>query len=238
MKQSILIILSAMSLFVYTSCEKIVGEGPVVSQTRNVSNFKSVSISVSGTINYTMSPTYNVEILAQQNILDVMQTNLVGDQLVIKFKDGVRVKDHDNIVINISAPYANGISLSGSAEVKVAGTINTTDCELRVSGSGNITVANLILSNKLYATISGSGNITVNTGTAKEEELQISGSGNIDLANVIAEKAETHISGSGDMHVNLSQILDATISGSGSVFYRGTPQVSTHISGSGRVVPF
>jgi hypothetical protein len=39
------------------------------------------------------------------------------------------------------------------------------------------------------------------------------------------------------MKVNLSKSLDADISGSGSVFYKGNPVISTHISGSGNVKP-
>lgn len=237
MKKSVIILLVALSL-IYTSCEKIDGEGPVVTETRNVSNFKSISVSIPGTVNYKIDPVYKVEISAQQNILDVLQTSLVGDELVLKVKNGVSIKDHENIVVTISAPYANSINLSGSAEFTVLGTLTATDCAVRISGSGNINIPQIAVSNKLNATISGSGDIHISAGTAKEEDLRISGSGNIDFANVAADKATTQISGSGDMWVNLSQQLNATISGSGSVHYRGQPLISTQISGSGKVVPF
>jgi hypothetical protein len=36
--------------------------------------------------------------------------------------------------------------------------------------------------------------------------------------------------------VNVSHDLDVTISGSGSVFYKGNPEIDTHISGSGKIV--
>src|SRR5262245_39221744 len=157
MKNSILIMLSAVSLFIYTSCEKVVGEGPVVTETRNVNNFKEVSVSIGGTVNYKIDPVYKVEVSAQQNILNVLQTNIVGNQLVVKIKDGVRVREAD-ITVNISAPYPDYINLSGSGNFNLQGMLNAA---------------------KLKANISGSGNITAQGGVTQEQDLRISGSGNI-----------------------------------------------------------
>ncbi|HEY6505522.1 MAG TPA: head GIN domain-containing protein [Chitinophagaceae bacterium] len=238
MKNSVIILVAAFSLMIFASCEKVIGEGPIVTETRNVSGFKSVSVSISGKVNYKIDPVYKVEIQAQQNILDILQTNKVGEDLIIKFQDGKRVKEHEDIIVTISAPFANGVNLSGAADFDLTNIVTATNLDLRISGSGNINVFQAAVTDKLTATISGSGNIAVFNGTAKNEKLKISGSGSINLGNVLAEKATTEISGSGDMQVNLSQSLDAKISGSGSVYYRGHPLITTNISGSGKVKPF
>ncbi len=238
MKNVIAILLAAIGMISFTSCEKVTGEGPVVIETRSVSNFKTVSVSISGKVNYKIDPVYKVEIQGQRNILDVLQTNKVGDELVIKFQDGKRIKSHDDIIVTISAPFAESVNLSGSAEFNLTGNVVSDDMRLRISGSGNINVAQVTLSDELNATVSGSGNITVSNGGAKNASLKVSGSGNIRAANVQVEKATAEISGSGDMQVNVSQRLDASISGSGSVRYKGNPIISSHVSGSGRVIPF
>jgi hypothetical protein len=238
MKKTIGGLLAGICLFFLTSCEKVVGEGPVVTQTRSVSNFTRIAVSIPGKVTYTIDPVYKVEIRAQQNILDIIQTNLEGQELVIKIKDSKRVKEHEDIVVNISAPVATFVNLSGSAEFDLIGNLTGADLGLKVSGSGNINVQQAALNNKLSGTISGSGNIKVLTGTAKFEDLKISGSGKIELPTIVAERADVDISGSGDTWVNLTQALDARISGSGSVYYRGTPLITTHISGSGKVRPF
>lgn len=238
MKNIVIIAIALLSITMLNSCEKIVGEGPVVTETRAVTGFKDVSVSISGKVNYRIDPVYKVEIQAQQNILDILQTNKVGDELVIKFQDGKRVRSHEEILVTISAPFAGSVNLSGSAEFNLVNSLAADNLSLRVSGSGNINVVQAALTDKLKATISGSGNITVSGGSAKNESFKISGSGNINAGNVLAESAITEISGSGNMYVNLSQSLDATISGSGSVYYRGNPIITTHISGSGKVRPF
>lgn len=238
MKSTVFAVAAALSLFFFPSCEKVVGEGPVVTETRSVTGFKSISVSISGKVNYKIDPVYKVEVQAQQNILDILQTNKVGDELVIKFQDGKRVKSHEEILVTISAPFADAVNLSGSAEFNLVNALTAPNLGLRVSGSGNINVLQADLADKLTATISGSGNITVSNGSAKNESLKISGSGNINVGNVAGEKGVTEISGSGNIQTRLSQTLDATISGSGSVYYRGNPVITTHISGSGKVKPF
>lgn len=238
MKNKTFIIAAVISLFAFSSCEKVTGEGPVITETRPVNGFKKISVSISGKVNYYISPDYSIQIQAQQNILDILQTNKVGDELVLKFQDGKRVRSHEDIIVNIHAPYAEGVNLSGSGEFNLWSMVRAEDMKLRISGSGNIFISDIDLSDELEANVSGSGNIIVNNGNTKRESLRISGSGNIRTANVFAETATTEISGSGDIELRAQKKIDATISGSGSVFYKGNPVILTKISGSGKVVPF
>ena len=237
MKKQILILAAAAALFAITSCKKVVGEGPVQTETRNITDFSGVSASIGGRINYKIDPVYKVEITAQPNILDVIETAKTNGHLVIKIRNGVRIKENEEITVDISAPTADYLHLSGSGDLTVTGNINPANLDMGISGTGDITVPMVNVTNKIKAVISGSGNIKVQAGTAGNEELRISGSGKLFLDGVAAEKATTNISGSGDIQVNLSQTLDATISGSGSVYYRGHPLISTTISGSGKVKP-
>jgi len=236
-KFSVLVSLAA-GIFIFPSCEKIVGEGPLVTQTRSVSNFSGISSEMSGTVNFTIAPDYKVEITAQQNILDVLNTNVVNGVLHIDFKDNVRVKAHEDLLINITAPYADYFRLSGSGNMNVQGDIAANNLKVALSGSGDIAVQHAVIADKIETDISGSGNISIANGSAVNEDVDISGSGKIEMAGVSAENAITHTSGSGDVKLALSKSLDAHISGSGSVYYHGNPIISTHISGSGRVIPF
>jgi len=240
MKRSISISMWFLAAFVIilSSCHKVIGEGPLVTQTRAVSNFTGISSETSGNAYVTIGPAYKVEITAQQNILDVINTNVVNGVLHIDFKDNVRVREHEDVTVSISLPAADYFRLSGSGNMNVSGNIAANNLKLTLSGSGNIVVQNAIVGDKIDAEVSGSGNISVGNGSAVNEDVDISGSGNIYLVGVTAQNTTTHISGSGDVKVVVSQWLDAHISGSGSVYYHGNPVISTHVSGSGKVVPF
>ena len=48
-KLSVVVLLAAAFIIIFPSCEKVVGEGPLVTQTRTVGNFTGVSSEMSGT---------------------------------------------------------------------------------------------------------------------------------------------------------------------------------------------
>jgi hypothetical protein len=224
------------AVMIFTSCEKVVGDGALVTETRTTVGFNGIESEVSGNIVYVQGTDYKVELTAQQNILNVMETPIVNNKLVVRFKNSVRVKSHEQITIKVTAPSISSISSSGSGNVTVTSPLIGGDLSFRLSGSGNVVLPN-ITCNYLEATISGSGNISIAGGTATTGHLKISGSGNIDAQNVQAKSVTTTTSGSGGMNVKVSDILDVTISGSGSVYYWGTPKITTNISGSGKVIP-
>lgn len=236
MKAVYSVLVAVAVLFLFNSCKKVTGEGPMVNQTRSVGTFSGLSISISGNVQYRQDSVHKVEIQAQQNILDVIETRVMNNELVIKFKNSVKVKDHEPINVFISSPSMTSLGLSGSGSLSALGSFNSQHLRLRLSGSGNLTVQNIVTGN-IDAAISGSGNIKVLSGSAASETLEISGSGDMDFKEVAVATANTKTSGSGNMYVNVSQRLDAKISGSGSVMYRGTPVVSASISGSGQVRP-
>lgn len=237
MKKTTVALMAILSLFIFSSCEKVVGTGPLVTETRNTGNFTGVSVEFGGKVNVHMGSPLKVEVTAQQNIQDVLRTDVVGGVLRIDYKNGVWVKNNSDVVVNITMPYADYLKLSGSGDLDLIGKTVNNSLNVQVSGSGNISIQEVELAGVLDARISGSGDINVYGGTIGHEELQISGSGTMNLVASQANTADARISGSGDIRLKVTQTLDAHISGSGSIFYSGTPLVSTQISGSGKVRP-
>ena len=67
-------------------------------------------------------------------------------------------------------------------------------------------------------------------------DASISGSGKVLAAELETNRCDVRITGSGDVEINVKDELDANITGSGSVSYRGNPKkVNTHSAGSGKV---
>lgn len=122
--------------------------------------------------------------------------------------------------------------VSGSGKIDVKGSCENLNSD--ISGSGKV-IASLTTSNQLEVGISGSGKFE-GSGTAKEIKTTISGSGKVYASNLEVDRCNVRISGSGDVEINVKSELDATISGSGSVSYKGNPShVNGHSSGSGKV---
>lgn len=237
MKQISVIVLSIAILFSVNACKKVVGEGPVVTQERQTAAFSSLHSKLSGDVLFSNGNEYKVKIEAQQNIIDVIETIISGNELQIRFRNNVNIKSHEPVNVYVTSPEVKSFTQSGSGTIKVQNDLTLDNLNLQISGSGSIKTGK-VESDQIASHISGSGNIQVEQGTANKVNADISGSGNIDLINVLSKNASTTTSGSGGIKVYATDNLDSRISGSGTVWYRGNPRVNANISGSGRVTPY
>ena len=126
-----------------------------------------------------------------------------------------------------------GISLSGSGKVIGESKFEVEDIDLSVSGSGDLEMD--VFARNIDSGISGSGSIEL-SGVSGSHKVSISGSGKLYAEDMEVEEYKIHISGSGACRINVTKEIDASISGSGSVSYKGDPdKVYNHSSGSGKI---
>lgn len=234
MKKSILVAMAAASVVTFQSCRKTIGEGPSVTRAYSVSDFTSIEAGIGGDVYYMQDSIYKVEIYAQSNVLDVIETPVVGGELRLQFKKFSKIGRYDKVVAYVHAPTINGLGVNGSGTLYASGNVRSNYIDLKVNGSGNINVSSYTGQN-LTAQISGSGRIAVNDGAVTSSDLRISGSGDIDMLHLDADNVSVNTSGSGSTTVTANNTLDVRISGSGNVYYNGNPSLYTSISGSGRV---
>lgn len=156
----------------------------------------------------------------------IAETRLTSNQLALNVSGSGSLRAE----VEVSGELEADVSGSGHLEVRgKAGSFNSD-----VSGSGKV-LATLTIAGAADLGISGSGKIEA-TGTAGRVKASISGSGKVLAANLETKSCEVRISGSGDVEIHVKEELDANISGSGSVSYKGSPsKVNSHASGSGRV---
>jgi len=152
-----------------------------------------------------------------------------------KFSTGdldLKVSGSGSLNIEVDAKGEVQADVSGSGDLNVKG--NCQSFESGISGSGKVNMSGSI-AGKVDVNVSGSGKVMA-SGTAQQIRATISGSGKVLAADLEVSKCEVRISGSGDVEINVKDALDANISGSGSVTYKGNPgQVNSHASGSGHV---
>lgn len=229
----LLLSLTALSLL-WTACDNlgINGTGSVVSQHRYLRDFSSIKVTTSGNVHIRQDTAFGVTVASNQNILDVLKTEVKNGELVISFEEDVR--KYSSLDIYVSLPEIKQVSATGSAMIDAENDLTVNAATFSVSGSGNIALKK-ITANVLTTRISGSGSFSAANGVIEKEDLHVSGSGNIDMSNAPAETSSATITGSGDILLHVKRALTANISGSGSIRYRGAATVNTSISGSGSV---
>ena len=214
-----------------TYAQKIKGTGPNVSKTLNVASFSTLECSMAADIEITQGSSQSVTVLGQENIIQLIQTEVSDGKWRIKLPKGTWA-DYENLKFKITMKDIRGLGMAGSGSITTTNKIKTDDLQIGLSGSGKITVETD--ADYVDCGISGSGNIYLK-GRAKELNIGTSGSGDLKAQDFAVEKVKIGISGSGDCMVNASESLEAGIAGSGSVHYKGRPKIKSSVSGSGSV---
>lgn len=158
--------------------------------------------------------------------------DIIGETKIRSNELSLNVSGSGSLSLDVEVTGAARANVSGSGDMDLKGHFSSFESD--VSGSGKV-VMSAKIDNTADFGISGSGKIEAR-GEADVVKTHISGSGKVLAADLQTNRCEIRISGSGDVEINVTNELDANISGSGSVSYRGNPKkVNSHASGSGKL---
>ena len=250
--------------FLMTSCDdglglfdgkRIKGTGAVERTTRDVKDFKSIDVMTSANVFVKQSTTFKVEVEAQKNIADVLETVVEEGTLKIKLKQGSWNLSFDKLNIYVEMPTVETLEISGSGDLKAETALTGDNMTVDITGSGNINIEKGLTAKSLKIRIGGSGDIKIDsiavnelstkiagsgglivTGKADKADYTVSGSGDIDAKKLKSKAVEAAVSGSGNISCNAEESIDAHASGSGDISYSGNATaVKTKVSGSGNI---
>jgi len=222
----------------------VVGSGNIVEETRSVTGATG-GVVLSGVADLTIEQGAPKELILRtdDNLMAYILTEVRGGILEIGKDPSVSLQpsrlqgtgiEADLTLSSIDSIYS--ITLSGVGSITVPDDLTTTQLELTKSGVGGIDIFNLD-AQTLDVLISGIGGISVNGGQVDDQLITLLGFlGDYDAGNLSSETVDVEIAGGGSATVRVSTTLNAHITGSGSVFYHGSPVVTRTGNGSGNVV--
>jgi hypothetical protein len=249
-----------MSLFMLTSCLDFMqtgeeGSGTVIKEDRSVSDFSKISVSEGINAFITMGDKESLTVEADDNLVPLIVTEVNGDKLVVKIKDGYGVKSSKALNVFINAETLTGLKASSAADIKMetdltasslscdassAGDINlmgvnVDDFDGNASSSGDIECERLT-AKSANMNASSSGDIKFNNGSIEKANLETSSSGEISAYKVETKTCKANASSGGHIKVNVVDELSAHASSGGRVRYKGTPRMDgMHTSSGGTV---
>ncbi len=231
LKKLTLAVLILSSAFI-TSCNDCVrGLGDPVIRTLELNAFNAIHLSSSQGVTLSQGVEQRIEIKAPENIIKLLNTSVKNNTWEISFEECVRA---GTIEINITTPSIESITITGSGNIKSLNNLNVNQMSISIAGSGN---AELMLNaREIITNISGSGNIKL-SGSATNHKAHVVGSGDIKASDFITVVTNITIAGSGDASVHATELLEASIIGSGDIEYKDTgARIVTEITGSGDIV--
>ncbi len=227
-----------VTILFLTSCNaqkygRIKGSGNIINEIRNVGSFDKVAVSGSFDVFLVEGNEGKIDIKIEDNLLAYLVTEVDNGKLKIKWKKGTSINTRKGVVLTVYYKGIEAVSLSGSGDIIGKDLLKSNNFKVTVAGSGDIKLN--VKTNEIDAAISGSGDIDLE-GSSESFTAAIAGSGDIDAVNLKTDKAALRISGSGGITITVINELNAKISGSGDIKYKGNPKIEDiKVSGSGDV---
>jgi hypothetical protein len=187
------------------------GSGVSVTDHREVAPFTSVELVGANTVAIHAGTPLSVAVTGDDNLVDRVTTVVQDGRLVIDNR-GSFTTDAD-MIVTVSAPSLDTVELSGAGTVMVDGAA----------------------SDNFSATLTGDGTL-VASGVVLRLTAVLAGTGTIDLHDLVARDGIAQLDGTGTIRVHATSALDATLTGVGTILYRGDPTVTMHNTGTGTVV--
>ncbi len=237
-----LILLAGIFILTVTSAnaqwwsnEKVVGNKDVVKQTRSVNRYDRIAITGMMEVQLVAGKEGKIDLEAESNLMEFIETEVSGDLLKIGIKKGVNLQPSKNYPIKLIVTFEDldALSLTGSGHIRNSDPITARDFKVSVTGSGNMNLD--IKTQTLDGTLTGSGDVKLK-GNTRDLKCKVTGSGDFLAYEFKAENVTASVTGSGDIEISEENELNANVSGSGDITYMGDPaKQSFKTSGSGKV---
>lgn len=191
----------------------IKGSGQVTSETRPASGFTGVDLQTTGDVTITIGKVDSVVVEADDNILPLLKTEVIGSQLLISKRANTKISTRNPMRFIVTMKKLENASMSGTGDIKIDG----------------------LDSDLVKFDLSGTGSITAN-GKVKTLHVSLPGTGKIVCEELEADTVIAHHSGNGEITVRAGHSLDANITGVGSINYYGDPaEITKTITGHGSI---
>lgn len=244
--------LMALIAFLMISCagtsETIVPSKNYVTKKVHTGSFKGISTSTSIDVLYTQTAgSRDVEVYAPDNLMEYIKVEVKEGVLNVRFKskdkNGLNIRGTHNINVSVSAPAVSELRTSSSGDIILQNGLKTDgDVRMYASSSGDIKGGEVVCTS-LSLTASSSGDVKISKVTAESVNAQSSSSGDIILSGITdtahlsasssgdvsakqlkANRVTAKASSSGDVYCHAVESLNATVSSSGSINYKGNPK--------------
>ena len=188
------------------------GSGNVVTEKRDVSNFKGVHAGGAMQLEITAGKEFSVELEGEDNILPTIKTEVRGDKLYFERKEG-RVWSRSRVTARITMPELDDLDVSGASDATVDN-VETESLRLESSGASRIEIS----------------------GEARSLTVAVSGASKLDAENLKTERAKVQASGASKASVFASEGVDVNASGASKINYSGNPKsVNKDASGASSI---
>ena len=197
-------------------------------EVRDVRDFQEVALEGVGTLIIEQGDTESLSIEAEPRVLRRIETEVANGRLTIRPDRSFETREP--ITYYLTVEQLNSIELAGAGRIE-AGQLSTDQLRINGTGAGAVIIEDLI-ANTLEVTAAGNTQVEL-AGAVDSQTVTLSDAAGYAAANLTSRIASIGASGASQAIVNVSESLDARVSGASRVEYIGDPAVTQDVSAAG-----
>jgi len=227
----ILLFAGILSLICLQSCiygdwnNGISGDGNVQTEIIDIDGFTGVHASAGIDVVLSQGDFY-VEVIADENLQEVITVELKGDILVIGSERSIYRAESK--VVNVSLPILDELKISSAGDMDAESDFDCEDLKISISSAGDLKMG--VSAESIDINISSSGDCDL-WGKTGDFYASLSSAGDLNAYDLEADFVKVRVSSAGDAKVWANEEIDMGASSAGSIYYKGDAKV-THKSTS------
>ncbi len=207
----------------------IKGDGNVVKQERSISSFDGIDVGGAFNVFLTQGESEKLVVEADENLLDIIVTEVRGSTLKIKTTEDIRESSKLNIYITFKD--LKSLDVSGACDLVGENKFKLGDLDLDCSGASEMEMK--LSAGNINLDCSGASSAEL-FGSAQSVNLDLSGASKYYAMDFEVAIYDADASGASHGKIFVTEELSVEVSGTASLKYKGEPRIKEHdVSGAG-----
>jgi len=200
--------------------DSITGNGNVVKQNRDVSEFNSIKVGSGIDVFLTQGDDYTLEVEADENLQSWIRTEISGKELHIFTDKSIRFAKTKKVYVTCQT--LERIDISSAGDVTGVTPFKTDKLDIEMSSAGDLKFE--VEANEIEISISSAGNANLK-GKTNLLKADLSSAGDLNAFDLEAQTGDISVSSAGSARIFVTQEASFKSSSAGDIDYRGDPKI-------------
>lgn len=235
MKKIVFLLFCTIAFSIIQSCvidfpDSISGNGNVVTQTRDLSEFSAIKVSSGIDVYLTQGEPQHVEVEADENLQQWIKTEVNGNELSIYSDKSIRLARTKKV--KIVCKSLEKIEISSAGDVTGLNRFKTDKLDIEMTSAGDLKFE--VEADEVRISISSAGNADLK-GKTRIFNAELSSAGDLNAYELESKIADVTVSSAGSAHIFVTDEARFSSSSAGNISYKGNPsikEINTSSAGS------
>jgi len=225
------VLLSAVALC--NAKSPIKGSGTAKNDARTVDAYSSINVANGIALNFSKEQLSGVVVRADDNLMDYIETQVIGGELVIRFKTGEDIKTKTDPIVTVPQNVSlSALTVAAGSKVTGKEQLEVNNFKIKAAGNAQFDLK-IDIKQTLQLELTGGAKCELN-GSASELDLVMQGGSKFDGYNLKTKNVVCELAGGSSAKITCNGHLDINeLSGNSNLSFKGNCEIGKVVMKSG-----